>query len=152
MKCNKCEEDREDFSYQVTHPEKLYSWCDACRAANPYVPKPRKPKAIKPAKPKTAQKKVNSSLNTIADLHNQRAAKLGINGRLCPKDLIIVRRQKRCTYCKSSRKLEFDHIVPLAKGGDNSRKNLQVLCHNCNTLKGAMMPETFEYKLALAIL
>lgn len=32
---------------------------------------------------------------------------------------------------------ELDHIVPLAAGGDHSRRNTQCLCRKCNLQKGA---------------
>lgn len=36
-----------------------------------------------------------------------------------------------------------DHIYPLARGGNNDKKNLQLLCPPCNMSKGAKMPEDF---------
>jgi 5-methylcytosine-specific restriction endonuclease McrA len=33
-----------------------------------------------------------------------------------------------------------DHILPLALGGDNRRKNIQLLCPTCNLSKGAHHP------------
>lgn len=48
----------------------------------------------------------------------------------------------RCQYCGRSAddpdvKLEIDHIVPVAKGGDNSIMNLITSCQDCNRGKGA---------------
>jgi hypothetical protein len=42
-----------------------------------------------------------------------------------------------CVKCKSQEKLEYDHIIPLAKGGSNTARNLQLLCEECNRSKGA---------------
>lgn len=42
-----------------------------------------------------------------------------------------------CTRCSSIRELEFDHIIPLAMGGANIARNLQLLCSACNQEKGA---------------
>lgn len=41
----------------------------------------------------------------------------------------------RCAECGASDYLEFDHIVPVAKGGSNSDANVQLLCRRCNLKK-----------------
>jgi len=47
------------------------------------------------------------------------------------------RDQGRCVQCSSQEQLEFDHIIPISKGGANTARNLQLLCEWCNRSKGA---------------
>jgi hypothetical protein len=47
------------------------------------------------------------------------------------------RDQGQCVKCGSREKLEFDHIIPLAAGGSNTERNIQLLCETCNRAKGA---------------
>jgi len=57
-----------------------------------------------------------------------------------PEDVKIFvwkRDDGKCTKCGSRENLEFDHIIPLAKGGSNTARNLQLLCAKCNREKGA---------------
>ena len=51
----------------------------------------------------------------------------------------------RCNGCGNAykpRDLTLDHIKPESKGGSNDIENLQLLCHNCNSIKGN---RTMEY-------
>ncbi|MHB1556447.1 MAG: HNH endonuclease [Isosphaeraceae bacterium] len=41
----------------------------------------------------------------------------------------------RCVTCGNSDYLEFDHVIPHARGGSNSANNVQILCRRCNLLK-----------------
>lgn len=40
-----------------------------------------------------------------------------------------------CVYCSSRENLTVDHILPISKGGDSRRYNLQILCQPCNVKK-----------------
>ena len=47
------------------------------------------------------------------------------------------RDQGRCTACGCNQQLEFDHIIPVSRGGATSVLNLQLLCRGCNRRKAA---------------
>lgn len=41
----------------------------------------------------------------------------------------------KCCICDSNKELEFDHIIPVSKGGATTFRNLQLLCRKCNSIK-----------------
>jgi hypothetical protein len=41
----------------------------------------------------------------------------------------------KCVDCGSTHYLEYDHIIPHAKGGSNELENIQLLCRGCNLKK-----------------
>lgn len=49
------------------------------------------------------------------------------------------RYEGRCANCGSRENIEWDHIIPLALGGSNTARNLQILCEQCNRTKGAAL-------------
>lgn len=40
-----------------------------------------------------------------------------------------------CVWCKSTKRLNLDHIIPVFDGGINHKANSQTLCHPCNLWK-----------------
>lgn len=53
------------------------------------------------------------------------------------KIFVWKRDQGKCISCGSRERLEFDHIIPLTKGGSNTARNIQLLCEPCNRSKGS---------------
>ena len=58
------------------------------------------------------------------------------------RDAVFERDKGRCTYvaangrrCRSTHRLNIDHIVPYARGGTNSQSNLRLLCAKHNNLE-----------------
>jgi 5-methylcytosine-specific restriction endonuclease McrA len=58
------------------------------------------------------------------------------------RDAVFIRDKGRCTYvgpdgtrCGAKKNLQIDHIVPYARGGDNSPENLRLLCARHNRLE-----------------
>ena len=41
----------------------------------------------------------------------------------------------QCADCGAKDYLEFDHVIPVAKGGSNDEMNVQLLCRRCNLKK-----------------
>lgn len=76
--------------------------------------------------------------------------------RLPFKDIIltrknILRRDKhKCGYCgRSDLQLTIDHIIPKARGGEDSWENLVSACLKCNNKKGDRTPEQAGIKLRI---
>ena len=57
----------------------------------------------------------------------------------------------QCSVCGETdlEKLSIDHINPVSLGGTNDINNLQVLCKECNSLKGAAILSNDEIKMII---
>ncbi|MBC8164416.1 MAG: HNH endonuclease [Bryobacteraceae bacterium] len=49
------------------------------------------------------------------------------------------RDQGRCVTCGSQERLEYDHVIPVAMGGSNTVRNIQLVCERCNREKAATL-------------
>lgn len=76
-------------------------------------------------------------------MQNVRAAKLGVEGVLQEQDWadILLAYDYSCAICRSKGNLSIDHIVPLSKGGNNTKENAQPLCVGCNSRKKDRTPQ-----------
>ena len=45
------------------------------------------------------------------------------------------RDQGRCVRCGSQERLEYDHIIPVSRGGSSTERNIQLFCETCNRQK-----------------
>ena len=52
---------------------------------------------------------------------------------------LVVSDGERCANCGMTENLVVDHILPIAKGGLSEIDNLQLLCRECNRIKGKLM-------------
>jgi 5-methylcytosine-specific restriction endonuclease McrA len=48
---------------------------------------------------------------------------------------VFERDSGRCVECGESFDIQYDHILPVSRGGATTLENLQLLCANCNRLK-----------------
>jgi len=48
----------------------------------------------------------------------------------------------KCAYCGETKHLYRDHIVPVSKGGDLTKSNIQGLCISCNSKKSNKIDST----------
>lgn len=62
----------------------------------------------------------------------------GFSNRHIPRDVrqrVFQKYGGQCVECGATSYIEFDHIIPVAKGGSNSDGNIQLLCRGCNLKK-----------------
>ena len=50
-----------------------------------------------------------------------------------------------CVNCGCDEALVLDHVVPIAKGGLSQLQNLQLLCAQCNRIKGKLMIDCRDF-------
>lgn len=80
---------------------------------------------------------------------NRRALKAAAEGRHTAADIkfLMTVQDGKCAlaWCRKSIKKKYavDHVIALARGGSNDRRNIQLLCPTCNLQKHAKHPIDF---------
>jgi len=81
---------------------------------------------------KTEKGKINYTKGNL----KRRTLKKKAKNTLTKKEIKIIQdRDKKCVYCGSNKNLQFEHIIPLNKGGENSFLNGVMACKSCNSSK-----------------
>lgn len=71
--------------------------------------------------------------------------KMSPSGVIRENKMLIQKEGQYCAYCGSTSDLQWEHIVPLSRGGPDTIDNLVRACRNCNISKGGKTPsELYE--------
>lgn len=90
-------------------------------------PKPEK-RGRKPKKPLPRPKRALG--------WRRRAAKAESTATPDARELILVAFSRRCAYCRTRMASEWDHRIPITRGGKDEPANLVPACYVCNREKG----------------
>lgn len=80
------------------------------------------------------------------------ASKNGFSSRYIKdsvKKEIRERDGNKCVSCSSTKNIEFDHIIPVSKGGSSEFDNIQLLCRSCNRAKRNKLVRSSQDLLSL---
>jgi len=84
------------------------------------------------------EKKFNKLKKEIKLLEKLEAMEILKSREPIPEDVRFAvwrRDEGKCVKCGSRNNLEYDHIIPVSKGGSNTERNIQILCEKCNREK-----------------
>lgn len=84
------------------------------------------------------RKRHGSQIDRLRKRHERNEEPAPARREHIPPDLqdeVFRRDEGRCVRCGSEEELQFDHVIPVSKGGGNTAENLQVMCGPCNRAK-----------------
>ncbi len=124
--------------------------CNTAKAAKRYTPDPEKRRIAERRRRQADPRKYRAKVSS------RKAQRRGAAGSFTAADLawLFDKQRGRCGYCPAllaPGDCETDHIRPIARGGSNYRRNLQLLCVRCNRSKGAKDPLDFAREKGLLL-
>ena len=66
------------------------------------------------------------------------------------RELILENYGTKCHYCDKIliiNNMVFDHTIPISKGGETTKNNMQLICKKCNGMKGSLDEHHFQMLL-----
>lgn len=81
--------------------------------------------------------RANNPDKVILQKQRRRMRELGVESFLVTSADIRRILNSPCTYCGSTKSIQVDHVIPLAKGGRHSVGNLAPACMTCNVHKSS---------------
>ena len=84
------------------------------------------------------QRRQDSRLDRLRKIRDQSGGGVSARRERIPAEVRVFvweRDGGRCVQCGSDVELQFDHVIPVAKGGGNAPENIQILCGDCNRRK-----------------
>lgn len=63
------------------------------------------------------------------------------------KKNVMIRDGFTCQYCKATRELTIDHVIPISRGGKSEFENCVTACRKCNGRKGNKLPSEAQLYL-----
>lgn len=147
--CVTCSRDVANERYSRKRVEAAFMEARRKRCAKAYKADPEKPKAA------TRDWELRNPEAVATRWRNRRARKMGADGSHTKAEiqLLFIKQKGRCAYCKCriGKSAPADHIIPLAKGGSNWIRNIQILCQPCNQEKHAKDPLEFARSRGLLL-
>lgn len=121
--------------WRTENADKMREYRQKWKSSNPLKDKESKSRYLRTEKGKVS--KANKA-------HRRRERFLENRSPITNEQMMIIRSAKTCFYCGiRSRRMEIDHMVPLAKGGAHSKDNIVMACGPCNRAKSAKDPNEF---------
>lgn len=148
-------EKRRHIEYRDKNPERDKNYSASYRAMNVEKIKAsateRREKNAEKEKARHKKYRKENPEKIKIKAHNRRAKKKASGGKLSPSlSLMLFAKQRgKCAICKEGLKTGYhmDHIIPLARGGKNIERNIQLTCKRCNGRKSDKDPIQFMQSL-----
>lgn len=125
-----------EFSFRAANIQTL---CESCHAAKPRT-------ASMDWRPQPFIKRMERLSDPVwRDVIDDPGRK-GISNKI--KETVRLRHGDRCVYCADKvQEYEFDHLIPVSKGGITEASNIVLVCVPCNRSKGAKtLKEWMDWK------